>query len=1023
MTTTNRTPVRLIRTMIIKDRERRRKKSRTGVNLILRIVGVVTLVMFIAVTILVGVGVGTAAGAYSLITENLPTPEDVATKSVETFETTKIYAWGEDTNGDGQQEMELIYEVIDPNAGDRNWVSLSSMPEYVVCGTIAMEDKRFWENPGFDIQGITRAFISNLQGESIQGGSSITQQVVKNSVIPLEERFEKSYARKIKEVLISVELTRIYEKEEILEWYINTNLYGNLAYGIDAAARVYFDKSVEELSLSEAATLIAIPQYPRLNPFDAPEDARDRKEIVLQRMVEEGCITSAQAEQAESEPWDLAESSQRFDIRAPHFSMYVRNELEEMFGPQMVAGGGLRVYTTLDLELNRQAECATQTYLRILAGGNPAAVIPEEVANGCEAAQYIPDVPTNRIGNDYNVKNAAVMVLRPTTGEILAMVGSADYWNEEIDGKFNYAVDGLRQPGSSFKPFTYVTLLSQGYNAGQMFLDVRQAFEQGPGMAPYVPENYTRKYHGPVTLRSALARSLNIPAVEAMSMAGIDDVIRTAHSMGINTIDRGLHEYGLSLSLGSGEVYPIDMAYAFSVFANNGVMQGKPISEDAQRPGFRELDPVAILRVEDRNGNVLYQYDQPESQRILDERLAYLITNILSDRQARLPAFGRPNALELANERPAAAKTGTTNNFSDNWTVGFTPQYVTAVWMGNKDPDDYMINTPGARGASYIWHAVMEYAHLDAPIVNFERPEGLQEVAICTKSGKLPNGNCPVRTELMIPGTEPTEKDTLHQVFLVNRETGKLATIYTPPDLVEEKVYMVLPPEAEDWLQSLPEDQRPSIPPTEYDTIYGPNQSQAEVSITSPVAYSYIKGVVPIQGNARGGNFAFYRLVFGRGLNPTEWVQIGPDHGNQVENNLLENFDTSALESGLYTLQLQVVGHDQQVRQATIQVTVDNEPPKVDLTYPTEGSEYEYGFDEWVNINAEVQDKYATDRVEFYKGDEEEPFDVRTVAPYNINWTLGAPGAYSFRVIAYDAAGNQAEAGPVQIHVVPKSNP
>ncbi|HOT91609.1 MAG TPA: transglycosylase domain-containing protein [Anaerolineae bacterium] len=1007
-----RTPVPLIRALIVKDRERRRHKSRTGLNLVLRIIGLLALISMLFTGVIIGMGVGTAAAAYNAITANLPTPDEVAAASVQTFETTKIY----DRTG-----QHLLYEVIDPNAGDRNWVSLSAIPDYVICGTVAAEDKTFWTNPGVNIRGLLRAFYSNLQGGDVQGGSSITQQVVKNSVIPIEERYEKSYARKIKEILIALELTRRYSKEEILEWYINTNLYANLAYGIDAAARVYFGKSVGELTLSEAATLIAIPQYPLLNPFDAPEEAFERKKIILQRMVEEGCITSAEAKAAEDEPWKLAQSNKRFDIQAPHFSMYVRRQLEKMFPPELVAGGGLRVYTTLDLGLNNQAQCTVQAYLRILKGEDPAVVIPEAVAAGCEAAQYLPDVPASRIGKDFNIKNSAVVIIRPTTGEILAMVGSADYWNDEIDGKFNVAADGLRQPGSSFKPFTYVTFLAQGHNAAYMFLDVRQAFDQGAGMAPYVPENYSRTYNGPVSLRDALARSLNIPAVEAMSIAGIDNVLRTAHKMGITTLDKSLQHYGLSLTLGGGEVKLIDMVYAFTVFANNGVMYGEPVPESEQRPNFRELNPVAILRVEDRNGKVLYQYDQPQSRQVLEPRLAYLITDILSDRQARIAGFGSPNAMELSNNRPAAAKTGTTNNFTDNWAVGYTPQIAIGVWQGNKNADDFMINTPGARGAAYIWHALMEYALKDEPIVPFTRPEGLVEVTVCAVSGLKPNGHCPTRTELMIPGTEPTETDNIHQVFLVNRETGKLATIYTPPELVEERVYMVLPPEAQDWINSLPEERRAElVPPTEYDTIYGPNQTQAEVAVISPTAYSYVKGVVPIIGNARGGNFAFYRLVFGKGLNPTEWMQIGPDHWNQVDNNILEFFDTTGIEDGLYTLQLQAVGQDQGVRLATLQFTIDNTPPKVDLTYPVDGSEYTYGVDEWVNLNAEVQDNYAVARVDFFKGDETEPFKVRNIAPFNVNWTLSGPGEYKFRVVAYDAAGNKTETEAVKIRVVPK---
>ncbi len=1006
-----RTPVHTLRSIVILERERRRQKSRTGFNLVLRVVGLVTLITILSSGILLGLGAGSAFAGYSLITEELPTPEEVEALSVQTFETTKIY----DRTG-----QHLLYEVIDPNAGDRNWVSISDLPDHLVCGTIAMEDHDFWTNPGFNFRGLARAFVNNLQGRPVQGASSITQQVVKNTVIPMEERYEQNYSRKIQEVLISLELSRLYEKETIMEWYLNTNFYGNLAYGIDAGARVYFGKPASELTVSEAATLIAIPQSPGVTPFNDPEYALRRRDIVLERMTFRGCLTPSEAAQAEAESWNLVDSNQRFDIQAPHFSMYVRNQLEQMFGPQVVAGGGLRVYTTLDLDLNQQAQCVTQAYIRILSGEDPAVVIPETAGRGCEAAHYLPDVPANRIGRDHNVNNSAVMVIRPTTGEIMAMVGSADYWDSQIDGKFNVAVDGYRQPGSSFKPFTYVTLLSQGYNPAHMFLDVRKAFDQGDGMPPYVPENYTRDYSGAVSMRAALARSLNIPAVEAMSLAGIDKVIHTAHRMGINTLDRGLNFYGLSLTLGGGEVHLIDMTYAFSVFANNGAMFGSPVPQTDQRPGFRELNPVAILRVEDRRGNVLYQYDQPEGQQILEPRLAYLITHILSDRRARIPAFGSPNALELSGERPAAAKTGTTNDFTDNWTVGYTPQYVTGVWMGNTDSQQKMVNTPGSRGASYIWHAVMEYAHREEPVITFTRPEGLVSVSVCAKSGMLPTEQCPVTTELMIPGTEPTERDNLYQVYLVNRETGKLATIYTPHELVEERVYEVYPSEALDWLASLPEERRPPIPPMEYDTIYGPNLTDAEVAVISPTTYSYVRGAFPLIGNARGGDFAFYRLVYGKGMNPTEWAQIGPDHHDQRHQDALEFFDTTGLADGLYTLQLQVVGHDQQVRQATVQLTIDNTPPKAHLNYPVDGSEYKLGVDDWININAEVQDVYAIDRVEFYRDEQEEPFAVRRVAPYNINWTLPSVGRFRFHIKVYDAAGNVTEDGPVEINVVPR---
>lgn len=1017
----------IVRYVALRRHRRRRTRERTGARQVIRVIAIVLLAVFIAITATVVGGAGAAAGAYAYFTRDLPEPEEI--KAAEkSFETTEIY----DRTGET-----VIAKLIDPTGGERSWVTLDQLPQHLICATVASEDRSFWTNPGFNPRGIARAFWADVRGREIQGGSSITQQLIKNIVIEPERRYVgpegprwEDYDRKITEVLLSHRITQKYSKEQILEWYLNTNFYGNLAYGIEAAAQVYFGKSASELTPAEAATLIAIPQFPRMNPFDNPEAARKRQGLVLDAMVRQGCISAEDAVAAKYRPWDLAESesAERFDIKAPHFSVYVRKKLEDMFGQEAVYRGGLRVYTTVDLDLQEQARCAAQAQIRRLSGEDGEAVIEEAIEDGCQAAEFLPPLRSYQIGRDHNVSNASVVVIRPATGEILAMVGSLDYWDESIDGQFNVAVDGQgRQPGSSFKPFNYVTLLSQGYNAAHMFLDVRQAFRQEVGK-PYVPENYDRRYHGPQRLRLALARSYNIPAVAALEIAGVDNVIRTAHRMGINTLNRGLDYYGLSLTLGGGEVHLLDMVYAFSVFANNGRMYGAPVPEGQQRAGYRELDPVAILRVEDRDGNVLYKYERPEGRDILSPQLAYLMNSILSDRQARWAAMGHPNPLELSNERPAAAKTGTTNDFRDAWTIGYTPQLAAGVWVGNTD-NSMMDNLPGLRGAGPIWHAVMEYALQDEAAVAFQRPEGLVEKSVCAVSGKLPTEHCPTVTEIFIAGTEPTERCDIHQTFRVNRETGQLCTVHTPPELCEERVYEVYPLEASDWIASLPEDKRPETPPTAYDTSHGPSPGSAEVAITSPEPYAYVRDTVPVRGNARGGDFNFYRVAFGEGMSPAEWVQIGSDHGEQVDQGVLEMWDTSSLD-GLYSLRLQVVGHSSNVRQATIQVTVDSVAPTLDLNYPEEGSEYERGYDEWVNVNAEVED-YSVARVEFYhyrggKAKEPEglePFAVRTVAPFNVNWRLNSGtelGWHTFYVIAVDAAGNEARSDPVSIRVVPQ---
>jgi membrane peptidoglycan carboxypeptidase len=1030
---------------IVQTRQRKRQQLKrvTPFGIFMRLFsgafacGCVTLVLLLAGA------AGAAVGVYGYVTRDLPDPDDIK-QAEENFETTIIY----DSSGE-----EALYEIIDPHAGDRSWVSLDQISPYVRCATIALEDKTFYVNPGFDLEGIARAFRDNLQGKQIQGGSSITQQLIKNVIIPEERRLVSvegpeldDYVRKGQEVVLAYDITRRYSKDQILEWYLNTNFYGNLAYGIEAAAQVYFGKSASELTLAEGAMLAPIPQNPHITPLSPDQKVRDsaklRQETTLERMAIDRCrgvgieISEDEAEAAASVDLSYRKLEQRFDIKVPHFSTYVLRILEEnkeVYGltTDMIYRGGLKIYTTIDLDLQRQAECAARVHVALLQGKDP------ETARGaggsdCVAADYLYPLANRDIGVDHQVSNAAVVVLRPRTGEVLAMVGSLDYWDEAIDGKFNVAADGLRQPGSSFKPFTYVTLLSNPnypedptrYNAATMFLDVRQAFAQ-TGQAPYVPENYDRTYHGPQRLRMALARSYNIPAVAAMSLAGIDTVIRTAHAMGIETLDRGLDYYGLSLTLGGGEVHLLDMAYAFSVFANGGNMYGVEKSASRLRIGFRDLDPVVIKRIEDRNGKVLWEFSEEtlESREVLEPRLAYLMNDILSDRSGRCAAFGCPNALELNTEagqvRPAATKTGTTNNYVDAWTVGYTPQLAVGVWVGNSD-SSWMKNTPGSKGAAPIWHAVMSYALRDEPPVPFTRPDGFAELAVCDKSGLLPTQYCPTVTELFIPGTEPTEKDNIYKLIAINKETGKLATVYTPPELVEEKVFEIYPPEAQDWVVSAEVEQ----PPTEWDTI-GPSPTAGDVGITKPATYSYINKPTVIEGNAKGGEFERYNLAFGKGLNPTAWTQIGGDHYNQVDNGPLEFWDVAALEDGLYSLQLTVVDRNQSFRQRTIQVTIDTVSPTLELNYPLDGSNYVYGDDEWVTVNAEVVDNLSMDRVEFFleggpappEGVAREPFAVRRVAPFNVRWTIPGPGRYTFYVIAHDAAGNKVRSDRVTVQV------
>ena len=988
-------------------RQRRRERSGLWMARLVALGGIilVTASCFLLTSSALGV-----TAVYATLTRDLPDfteLEALGQDSATTFQTTEIYAWGAE-NSQGERDLVLIYEVIDPLGGDRRWIPLEQIPQTVIDATIAIEDRTFWSNQGYDLIGIGRAFNEYvLQGGEIQGGSSITQQVIKNNLIEPERRVVGAevgfddYRRKAEELLLAQQVTNTYTKEQILEWYLNTNFYGNLAYGIEAAAQVYFDKPASELTLAEAAMLAAIPQSPALNPFNTPDTAKARQQLVLDSMVETGLLGEETAVATKLLPVAVSSGiAERFDIIAPHFALTVQQELIERFGPEKVLGGGLRVYTSLDLTMQQQAECVTRAHVNRLSGQLGAPLPADELAT-CRALDFLPPLATSDEGIDRNINNAAVVMLDPQTGEIKALVGSLNYWDESIDGSFNVAVDGLRQPGSSFKPFTYLTAFSQGYTAATMALDVETDFGTPVSGVPYVPQNYGRTFSGPVLLRDALANSYNVPAVQVMSWVGVSKVLRTAHSMGINSLDDGSNQYGLALTLGGGEVTLLDMVYAYSVMNNSGMMVGQPVPESQQRLGFRTLDPVTILRVEDSNGNLLYEYSQPERRSILTPQLAYLITNILSDRVARCAGFGCPNVLELPNNRPAAAKTGSTNDFRDGWTIGYTPQLVTGVWVGNSD-NSPMVEVPGSKGAAPIWHALMSWVLQDEPIVGWERPSGLNERRVCELSGLLPSPNCPTRSELFISGTEPTLVDTMYQEVAINRETGRRATIYTPPELIETAVFILYPDAAADWVR---ENEIPQ-PPTEFDTIVEQPASGRDVAIVSPRNFDYVSGQVTITGTVRTEDVAFYRLAYFEGLQPVNLQTIVDNVPGTVENSPLAVWDVSQL-SGLYTLLLTAVRNDGSFTEVTTHVTIDNTPPEAAILFPLPDQQI-FADEEWVIVQAQVTDDISIDRVEFFVGNAEVPFAISTVPPFTEKWTIPGPGCYTFSVRAYDGAGNEA---------------
>ena len=927
---------------IYNRRRRTRYEKKHGGSWIPKVIlGALAILVFGSVLAILGAvafSALTVMNVYADYAKNLPQPEKISQQASTQFKTTKIY----DRTG-----KVVLYELFDPTGGNRTNVSLDKISPFLINATISLEDKTFWTNEGVDYMGMVRAVYNMTRGQQLQGASTLTQQLVKKVLIPERETQSRTNVElKIQETIMAREISLKYSKQQILEWYLNTIYYGNFAYGIEAASEAYFGKHAKDLTLNEAATLSAIPQYPALNPLDNPEIARERRDIALDRMVAEGYITEKQA--AEAKAQEIQVFQKKFDIKAPHFVFYVRRYLEDKYGPDAVNKGGWSVITSLDYDMQTKAEEIARNQI------------------------------TKLTAEKRNVTNASVVVIKPKTGEINAMVGSVDYFNRDIDGQVNIAISD-RQPGSSFKMFSYLQAFESGaedgtkLNPASVVYDVRTAFEDPPN-PPYVPENYDRKYHGPVRLRTALASSYNIPAVKVLDAVGIRNVLDLAHRMGITTLDKN---YGLALTLGGGEVKLLDQTYAYSVIANGGVMAGQEVPQNERRDGFRKLNPVSVLKITDADGKVLEEYKQPKTERIVSEQAAYLITDVLSDNNARAPAFGLNSVLKTS--RPTAVKTGTTSSWKDNWTLGYTPDYAVGVWVGNADNAE-MEHISGITGAAPIWHDMMEAIHQNLPVTEFVEPPNIVRLPVCLASGLLPTKECPqVVREVFIQGNEPTQPDNIWKPFRIFTPNGKLATAFNPPDQVTTVVYPIYPPQAADWVK---ENNIPQ-PPTEFDTTYAASAAGGDLAIFSPANYSSVKGAVEVRGNAKMGDMREWRLNVGAGLDPAEWLTIGQGGGG-IDNGTLAVWQTGA--SGLYTLQLTGIQNDGNAQTATSQVTVDNNAPRVEIINPWDDKQYLMEDDEWVSMDAEAQDNLSMGYVDFWV---DNSYLGRTqVSPFTLKWTI-----------------------------------
>ncbi|MFC1678312.1 penicillin-binding protein [Patescibacteria group bacterium] len=632
------------------------------------------------------------------LTGQLPNPDGLINR--ELAQSTKIL----DRTGET-----VLYEIHGNEK--RTLINLDEIPDYVKWATIAIEDKDFYKHRGISLWGILRGVVwQKIRGRVAQGGSTLTQQFVKNSILTPE----RTIKRKIKEWVLSYRIEKKYTKDEILQMYLNEIPYGSTAYGVEAASQRYFGKSVREINLPEAAVLAALPQAPsKYSPYGPNKDLlTGRQKYIIDLLFEQGYISEAKAEAAKQTEIEFKPPAEK--IIAPHFVMYVKEMLSEKYGEKMVEQGGLKIYTTLDLYKQKIAE-----------------EVIEEVAE--------------KNKEEYKATNAALISIDPKTGQILAMVGSKDYYNDEIDGQVNITTS-LRQPGSSLKPLVYAAAFLKGYTPNTVLYDVVTNFSHDKA-EPYEPHNYDDQEHGPVTIRKALAGSLNIPAVKTIYLADIENVLDLAQELGYTSLGER-DRFGLSLVLGGGEVKLIEHANAYSAFAREGL-----------------IHPLAVLlKVEDAGGNILEEF-KLEEKRVLEPRITRLINDVLSDNAARSYAFGERNWLTLGG-RPVAAKTGTTNDYRDAWTIGYTPSIVTGVWVGNNDNSEMKRGAAGGVVAAPIWHDYMQKVLGDTPIEHFKKTE-------------IPRAGKPVLDGEITSG----------KTIKIDKTTGLLATEFTPIELIEEQTF------------------------------------------------------------------------------------------------------------------------------------------------------------------------------------------------------------------------------------------
>lgn len=862
----------------------------------------------------------------------------------------------------------VVVKDLSVSGVQRKYMRISGLgskisPDFVNA-MVAVVEPGFWSSSGM-----------NLRNWDRESHSTIAERLVFHMLL---EQEPASFERTLREKLLAGQVVSTYGREQVLEWYLNSLDFGHLAYGVEAGAQLYFGVSADNLSLPQAALLAGVAAAPALNPWDSPAGARTVQVEALKAMALQHVITTDILRTALTAKTEFTSPTETASSNLDPFAEKVVAQLEHIIGRERVERGGLLIQTSLDSSLQKNLECAIQTQLQSLEGNSQAVL---NAARSCDAARLLPLLPPGDSPARGELAAAAI-VTDPASGQVLAFTG-------EIDSSGSGQSLQSHAGGTIFTPFIYLNAFSQGLSPATLVWD---APVEGNTSEPV---NLDGQFHGPMRMRIALANDYLQPLVSVLRQTGWYSLTRLTNGFGLNVQDSDTLQELLDQPVSIGE-----LATAYNIFAASGARYGR-VTQDGALP---DLDTV--LKVWDENGKVIYDGGQPDSAGVISGQLAYLINASLSDDLARQPTLGTPSMLLLGQS--SAAKIGQTKTGDQVWTAGYTPERTVVVWMG-KNADMSSTLSVDPRWAVGIWRAAIQTATQGLTNSGFNPPAGVSQVTVCDPSGLLPTVDCPgTADEVFISGNEPTTLDTLYKKLQVNAETGRLATVFTPADMMVEKVYMDVPAEYQAWAGANGLD----LMPTSYDVLQSVSTDPA-VHITSPAMFGLVHGKVKITGTASANTFVSYEVQIGQGLNPRSWQQIKKGEDHPVVEGALAEWDTTGLD-GLYVIRLQVLDKQNVVKTALLQVSVDNTAPAVRISLPADGA---------------IIDRASTPQV-FVKVDSEAGSDLARVeiridgvlvatldsAPYFYSWPVKS-GKHTLQASGFDEVGNKTDSPPVVVEV------